>query len=113
MDNTLFMLTNPKKTKKSQSNIMDNFVNNYELHKNNTFELQSDSESSELSPISSNSVSSYKSDNEYTDEFKIILNNLNSIDNYILNSNNNEEYEIISNCLIDLLFLIKSKKSKK
>ena len=110
MDNTLFMLTNPKKTKKMQSNT-NNFVNNYELHQNNAFDLQLDSS---LSDLSSHSESSDKSENpEYTDEFKIIIDNLNVLDNYILNSNNTEEYEIINNYLIDLLFLIKSKKSKK
>jgi len=110
MDNTLFMLTNPKKTKKMQSNT-NNFVNNYELHQNNAFDLQLDSS---ISDLSSHSESSDKLENpEYTDEFKIIIDNLNVLDNYILNSNNNEEYEIINNYLIDLLFLIKSKKSKK
>jgi len=110
MDNTLFMLTNPKKTKKIQSNI-DNCINNYELYQNNTFELKSDNSISDLSSNSDYSNESEKK--EYTDEFKIIIDNLNLLDNYILNSNNNEEYEIINNYLIDLLFLIKSKKSKK
>ena len=43
MDNTLFMLADPKKTRKIKQSNIDNFVNtcvnNYELHKNNAFNI--------------------------------------------------------------------------
>ena len=50
-------------------------------------------------------------ENKTTDQAPDVMSN--SIDAYILNSNNKEELEIINNYLIDLLFLIKSKKLKK
>tara|TARA_Y100000389_G_C17154217_1_gene361079 strand:+ start:248 stop:583 length:336 start_codon:yes stop_codon:yes gene_type:complete len=111
MDNTLFMLTNPKKTKKTQSN-MDGFVNNYELHTNNAFQKNFDIESNSDSETNSD-IESEKSETIFSDEFNVIIQHFNSIDTYILNCNNNDEYEILNNYLIDLLFLIKSKKSKK
>ena len=109
MDNTLFMLTNPKKTKKTQSN-MDGFINTYELHNNNAFQKNIDSESNSNSD---SNIESEESENILSDEFNLIIQNFNSIDTYILNSNNKDELDIINNYLIDLLFLIKSKKSKK
>ena len=51
-----------------------------------------------------------KKKNKYSEKFKILLDNLNQVDNYILNNQYTEEFEILQNYLIDLLFLIKSKK---
>tara|TARA_B100000927_G_scaffold230319_1_gene190235 strand:+ start:299 stop:640 length:342 start_codon:yes stop_codon:yes gene_type:complete len=113
MDNTLFMLTNPKKTKKTQSN-MDGFVNSYELHTNNIFQTNLDIDTNSENNSETNSdIESEKSENVFSDEFNVIIQHFNSIDTYILNCNNNDEFEILNNYLIDLLFLIKSKKSKK
>ena len=114
MDNTLFMLADPKKTRKIKQSNIDTFVNNYELHKNNAFEINNSDSQSEIE-----SLSEVESDNEsiiennFSEEFNVIIEHFNSIDTYILNNNNNEELEIINNYLIDLLFLNKSKKSKK
>ena len=48
---------------------------------------------------------------EYSEELKELIGNLDNIDNYILNNKFNDNFEIIQNYLIDLLFLIKSKKT--
>ena len=103
----LHMLANPKKIKKNTTN-----------HHSDS---NSDSDS-DLNYIQSNSTNQYNLNsnplcetnnpkkNDYSPELKKILENLDNIDSFILNNKYNDEFDIIQNYLIDLLFLIKSKK---
>ncbi len=90
-----------------------------------TTKIESDSNSdsdNDLSEVQSSSVNQYNlnsnplcetdnsNKNNYSSELKKILENLDNVDSFILNNKYNDEFEIIQNYLIDLLFLIKSKK---
>ena len=102
----LHMLANPKKFKKTEN------------------KSDYDSDSSNNSDSNNNqsiSVNNYNFDNNplcnieqtkttYSAELKLLLENLDNIDDYLLNNQYNSDFEIIQNYLIDLLFLIKSKK---
>lgn len=105
-DPTLFMLCDPKKCKKEQNN-MDAFLNNYEIHSNNLNDnIDSTSDT--------NSIEEEELPKEIIPEHMLeIITNINNIDNFILNNKYDENMEKINDYLIDLLFLIKSKKNKK
>ena len=105
-DPTLFMLCDPKKCKKEQKN-MDAFLNNYEIHSNNlndNIDSSSDNDSIEAEELPKEEIPEHMLE---------IITNINNIDNFILNNNYDENMEKINDYLIDLLFLIKSKKNKK
>ena len=103
----LHMLANPKKFKKIQED-------------NNKSDSESNSDS-ESDTNSKSLINNYSFDTnplcdteitpEYSEELKELIGNLDNIDNYLLNNKFNDNFEIIQNYLIDLLFLIKSKKT--
>ena len=103
----LHMLANPKKIKKdttkfeSDSNSdSDTDFNKNHINHTNQYNLNSN-------PLCETDNSKK---NDYSPELKKILENLDNIDSFILNNKYNDEFDIIQNYLIDLLFLIKSKK---
>jgi len=110
----LHMLANPKKIKKNTQKFdydsnsdSDTESNNIQTNSTNQYNLNSN-------PLCETQNNLYKTDNPknyyYSHELKKILENLDKIDSFILNNKFNDEFEIIQNYLIDLLFLIKSKK---
>ena len=101
MDETLHMLANPRKARKHK--ITEELFNNYELHINTTNKETN----------SSNDCSDEESTDKELENIDILINNLSLIDEYVLNNEYNENMDKINNYLIDLLFLIKSKKNKK
>ena len=123
-DPTLFMLCDPKKCKKQQNN-MDAYMNSYQMYSNNLNEDEnennnsdSDNESTKAEKmltedydISETSIENI--DNEIPDHMVEVINHINHIDTFILNNKYDTHMEKINDYLIDLLFLIKSKKSKK
>lgn len=122
-DESLFMLCDPKKCKKTQPK-MDVFINNYKSHKN---------ELNTLNNLDNNDINIKKNEvipevipevntdviPEVIPEVTIdvpevmidVLEHINYIDNFILNNNYDTNMEKINDYLIDLLFLIKSKKN--
>tara|TARA_B110000483_G_C17916925_1_gene435301 strand:+ start:267 stop:587 length:321 start_codon:yes stop_codon:yes gene_type:complete len=103
-DPTLFMLCDPKKCKKIQNN-MDAYMNSYEIHSNN---LNEDEKSESDNDISETSIENM--DNEIPEHMVEVINHINHIDTFILNNKYDIHMEKINDYLIDLLFLIKSKK---
>ena len=101
-DNLLHMLVDPRKCKEELSPV----------HSSNTdISYSSDNDSPNnytqaSNPLCQNNNKSPK----YSEELKNLLHNLKNIDDYILNNQYNNDFEILQNYLIDLLFLIKSKK---
>jgi len=119
-DPTLFMLCDPKKCKKIQNN-MDVYLNNYEIHSNNLNEnepSESDDESTQAEKILTmdydiSEDSNENLDNEIPEHMVEVIDHINHIDTFILNNKYDIHMEKINDYLIDLLFLIKSKKNKK
>tara|TARA_Y100000817_G_scaffold26852_1_gene19007 strand:+ start:179 stop:517 length:339 start_codon:yes stop_codon:yes gene_type:complete len=109
-DNTLFMLCDPKKCKQQQNN-MDVYLNNYQIHTNN-LEHQSDSSSDiELEKDSPKNIDiDINLKNDIPEYMVEVIEHINHIDLFILNHKYDSNMEKISDYLIDLLFLIKSKK---
>ena len=109
-DNTLFMLCDPKKCKPNTQNTMDVFINNYTQHNNilNTnSEDNTENNNDEINEESKNSDDEI----EVLPDFMIeVVEHINHIDHFILNHNYDKHMEKINDYLIDLLFLIKSKK---
>lgn len=104
----LYMLANPKKIKKDCTNQQS------ESNSDSDTENYTDKESNPVNQynFNTNPLCETEDSNKinYSPELKLLLENLDNIDNYILNNTYNEDFEIIQNYLIDLLFLIKSKK---
>jgi len=121
-DPTLFMLCDPKKCKKIQNN-MDVYLNNYEIHSNNLNENENenfdfDDESTQAEKILTmdydiSEDSNENLDNEIPEHMVEVIDHINHIDTFILNNKYDIHMEKINDYLIDLLFLIKSKKNKK
>ena len=120
-DPTLFMLCDPKKCKQQQNN-MDAYINSYQMHSNNLNEKKNESDSDNESTkaekmltedydISETSIENM--DNEIPEHMVEVINHINHIDTFILNNKYDTHMEKINDYLIDLLFLIKSKKNKK
>lgn len=121
-DNTLFMLCDPKKCK--PNNTMDAFINNYTNHNNELLTTNNDNISPNSS-ISNNSNSNINNKEDHLDEKEIdtkiieeelpdfmieVVEHINHIDNFILCHKYDKYMDKINDYLIDLLFLIKSKK---
>ena len=108
-DNTLFMLCDPKKCKQQQNN-MDVYLNNYQVH-TNILEPQSDSSSDiELEKQSPKNIDINLKNDDIPEYMLELIEYINHIDLFILNHKYDSNMEKISDYLIDLLFLIKSKK---
>lgn len=109
-DNTLFMLCDPKKCKPNTQNTMDVFINNYTQHNNilnSNNEDNTENNNDEINEASKNSDNEI----EVLPDFMIeVVEHINHIDHFILNHNYDKHMEKINDYLIDLLFLIKSKK---
>ena len=110
-DPTLFMLCDPKKCKQQQNN-MDAYINSYQVHSNNLNETENKNEQSDSDNESTQSEKLVK-DNEIPEHMIEVINHINHIDTFILNNKYDTHMEKINDYLIDLLFLIKSKKNKK
>ena len=110
-DPTLFMLCDPKKCKQQQNN-MDAYINSYQVHSNNLNEAENKNEQSDSDNESTQSEKLVK-DNEIPEHMVEVINHINHIDTFILNNKYDTDMEKINDYLIDLLFLIKSKKNKK
>lgn len=111
-DILLHMLVDPRKCKdelspkSSNSDIDDiNNVNNYDTDSPNNYTQASNPLCETIDNIETTKK------NKYSEKLKTLLDNLNQVDSYILNNQYNEEFEVLQNYLIDLLFLIKSKKN--
>jgi hypothetical protein len=112
-DILLHMLVDPRKCKdelspkSSNSDIGDNInnLNNSDTDSPNNYNQASNP----LCETIDNIETAKK--NKYSEKLKTVLDNLNQVDNFILNNKYNEEFEVLQNYLIDLLFLIKSKKN--
>ena len=109
-DNTLFMLCDPKKCKPNTQNTMDVFINNYTQYNNilnSNNEDNTENNNDEINEASKNSDNEI----EVLPDFMIeVVEHINHIDHFILNHNYDKHMEKINDYLIDLLFLIKSKK---
>ena len=109
-DNTLFMLCDPKKCKPNTQNTMDVFINNYTQHNNilnSNNEGNKENNNDEINEESKNSDDEI----EVLPDFMVeVVEHINHIDHFILNHNYDKHMEKINDYLIDLLFLIKSKK---
>lgn len=117
-DNTLFMLCDPKKCKPNTQNTMDVFINNYTQHNNilnsnNEYNIENSNEDNIENNNNEINEESKNSDDEIEvlPDFMIeVVEHINHIDHFILNHNYDKHMEKINDYLIDLLFLIKSKK---
>ena len=123
-DNTLFMLCDPKKCKTRKQINMDTYLNSYNKHQNellNTIDNNTNTDNNinmdnnnhnNFNNNSNNSNTKLNEKNtEIVPEFMIeVVNHINKIDEFILNNNYDKNMEKINDYLIDLLFLIKSKK---
>ena len=119
-DESLFMLCDPKKCKKTQPK-MDVYINNYKSHKNelNTLNNLDNNDinikkNEVISEVNTDVISEVTRDisKDVIPEVMIdVLEHINYIDNFILNNNYDINMEKINDYLIDLLFLIKSKKN--
>ena len=103
-DQTLFMLCDPKKCKKIEQNNMDVYINSYDLHSNELNKSESPKSDSSSEIIEDTSIPDYMTN---------VIEHINHIDHFILNHNYDTNMEKINDYLVDLLFLIKSKKNKK
>ena len=115
-DNTLFMLCDPKKCKTKKQLNMDSYLNSYNQHQN---QLLNTNENNIENAIENNIDNDIENTNTELNKNKIeelpecmikVVNNINQIDEFILNNNYDKNMEKINDYLIDLLFLIKSKK---
>ena len=117
-DESLFMLCDPKKCKKTQPK-MDVYINNYKSHKNelntlnnldnNDINIKKNEVIPEvISEVTTDIISEVRA--VIPDAMIDVLEHINYIDNFILNNNYDTNMEKINDYLIDLLFLIKSKK---
>ena len=119
-DESLFMLCDPKKCKKTQPK-MDVFINNYKSHKNelntlnnldnNDINIKKNEIISEVNTDVIPEVTRDISKDVIPEVMIDVLEHINYIDNFILNNNYDINMEKINDYLIDLLFLIKSKKN--
>ena len=131
-DETLFMLCDPKKCKPNSQNKMDAYINNYTYHNNilnnqsnnerntdnneqNKETINNDENKNENKEETNKNINiienSSESEEESLPEFMIeVVEHINHIDNFILYHNYDKHMEKINDYLIDLLFLIKSKK---
>ena len=123
-DNTLFMLCDPKKCKTRKQINMDTYLNSYNKHQNellNTIDNNTNTDNNinmdnnnhnNFNNNSNNSNTKLNEKNtEIVPEFMIeVVNHINKIDEFILNNNYDKNMEKINDYLIDLQFLIKSKK---
>ena len=120
-DESLFMLCDPKKCKKTQPK-MDVYINNYKSHKNELNTLNN-LDNNDINIKKNEVISEVNTDvipevipevtTDVPEAMIDVLEHINYIDNFILNNNYDTNMEKINDYLIDLLFLIKSKKSKK
>lgn len=108
-DPTLFMLCDPKKCKQQQNN-MDAYINSYQIHSNNLNEDENKNEQSDSDNESIQAEKLVTEDNEIPEHMVEVINHINHIDTFILNNKYDTHMEKINDYLIDLLFLIKSKK---
>ena len=108
-DPTLFMLCDPKKCKQQQNN-MDAYINSYQVHSNNLNEAENKNEQSDSDNESIQAEKLVTEDNEIPEHMVEVINHINHIDTFILNNKYDTHMEKINDYLIDLLFLIKSKK---
>lgn len=112
-DILLHMLVDPRKCKDELSPKSSNSDNNDSI--NNLNDSDTDSPNNYIqgsNPLCEtiDNIETKKKHN-YSEKLKTVLDNLNQVDNYILNNQYDEEFEVLQNYLIDLLFLIKSKKN--
>lgn len=118
-DESLFMLCDPKKCKKTQPK-MDVFINNYKSHKNELNTLNN-LDNKDINIKKNEVISEVNTDvisdvipevtTDVPEAMIDVLEHINYIDNFILNNNYDTNMEKINDYLIDLLFLIKSKKN--
>jgi hypothetical protein len=115
-EQTLFMLCDPKKCKPNTQNTMDVFINNYTQHNNilnsNNENNPENNNNGEISDVEQNSDDEIKEIEVLPDFMIEVAEHINHIDHFILNHNYDKHMEKINDYLIDLLFLIKSKKKK-
>ena len=114
-EQTLFMLCDPKKCKPNTQNTMDVFINNYTQHNNilnSNNENNPENNNDEISEEEQNNDDEIKEIEVLPDFMIEIVEHINHIDHFILNHNYDKHMEKINDYLIDLLFLIKSKKKK-
>lgn len=107
------MLCDPKKCKPNTQNTMDVFINNYTQHNNilnSNNENNPENNNDEISEEEQNSDDEIKEIEVLPDFMIEIVEHINHIDHFILNRNYDKHMEKINDYLIDLLFLIKSKK---
>ena len=112
-DILLHMLVDPRKCKdelspKSSNSDIDDNINN--LNHSDTDSPNNYTQASNPLCETIDNIETTKK-NKYSEKLKTVLDNLNQVDNFILNNQYNEEFEVLQNYLIDLLFLIKSKKN--
>lgn len=119
-DNTLFMLCDPKKCKTRKQINMDTYLNNYNKHQNELLSINNNedlnNETSNDTNSETNSETNLNNENINNEKEELpqcmieVVNHINKIDEFILNNNYDKNMEKINDYLIDLLFLIKSKK---
>ena len=111
--NYLNLLMNTKKVKtnniktqfEEDSDEKPNDYNSYNKHTNELFNNEIDKTSTEESEEHLNTQNV-----EIDKELNEIMQCINKVDNYILDNNYNSKMEKINNYLIDLIYLIKTKK---
>ena len=107
------MLCDPKKCKPNTQNTMDVFINNYTQHNNilnSNNEDNTENNNDEINEEEQNSDDEIKKIEVLPDFMIEVVEHINHIDHFILNHNYDKHMEKINDYLIDLLFLIKSKK---
>lgn len=109
-EQTLFMLCDPKKCKPNTQNTMDVFINNYTQH-NNILNSNNEDNTENNNDEINEELKNSDDEIEVLPDFMIeVVEYINHIDHFILNHNYDKHMEKINDYLIDLLFLIKSKK---
>ena len=111
-EDTLFMLCDPKKCRTKKQLDMKSYLNTYTQHQNEL--LKSNNDNNKETPVIENNIDNNIINNSKKEELPEcmikVVNHINEIDEFILNNNYDKNMEKINDYLIDLLFLIKSKK---
>ena len=104
--NTKKVKTNNIKTQFEESDERTDDCNSYNKHTNVLFDNEIDKTSTNELEEQNNTENK-----EIDKEFDEIIQCINKVDNYILDNNYNYKIEKINNYLIDLIYLIKTKKT--
>ena len=108
--NTKKVKTNNIKTQfEEESDEQTDDCNSYNKHTNVLFNNEIDKTSTDELEEQNNKDN--KENKEIDKEFDEIIQCINKVDNYILDNNHNCKMEKINNYLIDLIYLIKTKKT--